>query len=256
MIPAQIQRTHIISAIEYVKRNGCPKKNKSTKHDLLYEGERYPPKYIVSIAHRFIDGVDWDLSGFSGGSETNGFLEKRQFVITAKIEPPEESYSGRGEIWSKQEVKEAVESYTRMLKQELRGQKYVKLNYIDELRKKLHRRTKGAIEFKYENISAVLSELGLKFIDGYKPASNYQRALKAEVIRYLSDYQELKSILAPDADRAPLRVPTVDDTGSVFVEVPAKRPTKDSTSQGMGGRVRTNIDYGKRCHAPTKDTSS
>jgi len=47
-------------------------------------------------------------------------------------------------------------------------------------------RSKGSIERKHQNISAVLRELGLPWIFGYKPLANYQNALIAGIGRYLS----------------------------------------------------------------------
>ena len=46
-------------------------------------------------------------------------------------------------------------------------------------------RTDGSIEFKRENISAVLGELGFPWIKGYKPAANYQDALFEAIERFL-----------------------------------------------------------------------
>lgn len=34
-------------------------------------------------------------------------------------------------------------------------------------------RSRGSIEYKHQNISAVMAEFGLPFIRGYKPAKNY-----------------------------------------------------------------------------------
>jgi 5-methylcytosine-specific restriction protein A len=49
----------------------------------------------------------------------------------------------------------------------------------------LSNRSKGAIELKYQNISAILHEEGLGFIEGYKPRGNYQRALREHVLSYV-----------------------------------------------------------------------
>ena len=52
----------------------------------------------------------------------------------------------------------------------------------------LDRRTKGSIERKHQNISAVLHEVGCPFIGGYKPLGNYQALLKEVVVRVLCEY--------------------------------------------------------------------
>ena len=47
-------------------------------------------------------------------------------------------------------------------------------------------RSDGSIEFKHQNISAVLTELGLPRIEGYRPAWNYQGAIFEAIDGYLS----------------------------------------------------------------------
>lgn len=72
-----------------------------------------------------------------------------------------------------------------MLNAELTGQPYVKVRHSSAMMRKINR-THRSVEFKYQNISAVLAELGLPWITGYKPKENYQNALFSAVDRYLS----------------------------------------------------------------------
>ena len=74
------------------------------------------------------------------------------------------------------EIEAIVADYIDMLEAELRGESYVKSHHNKELRKHIGR-SKGSIEYKHQNISAVLEVLGLPYIRGYRPAKNYQRAL-------------------------------------------------------------------------------
>jgi len=67
---------------------------------------------------------------------------------------------------------------------ELRGEKFVKSQRNAALREHIDR-SPGSIEFKHQNISAVLRELGEPWIVGYKPAVNFQRALLDGIERYL-----------------------------------------------------------------------
>ena len=83
----------------------------------------------------------------------------------------------RPEPWSGEEVIATVETYKKMLIAELCGQHYVKTEHNRELAKKLHRRSRASIEFKHQNISAVLRDADCPYINGYKPMSNYQPAL-------------------------------------------------------------------------------
>lgn len=79
--------------------------------------------------------------------------------------------------WSDSEVRATVQDYFQMLRLELLGQKYNKTAHRDALLKKLNGRSGGAVERKHQNISAVLLELGVMPIKGYKPLSNYQSRL-------------------------------------------------------------------------------
>ena len=83
--------------------------------------------------------------------------------------------------WSAEEVAATVADYFAMLEAELRGSKYNKAEHNRSLQMLLNDRSQQAIEFKHANISAVLIELGLPYINGYKPRSNYQELLKEEI---------------------------------------------------------------------------
>lgn len=86
----------------------------------------------------------------------------------------------RGTDWTDHEIEETVASYVAMLRMELDGVQYSKTAARRDLKKKISR-TDGAIEFKHQNISAVLESLGRVRIRGYKPARNYQHALLVAV---------------------------------------------------------------------------
>ena len=78
--------------------------------------------------------------------------------------------------WSAQEIEAIVADYFDMLESELAGGAVVKAEHNRALQNVIDRK-RGAIEYKHQNISAVLAALGLPYIQGYKPAVNYQHAL-------------------------------------------------------------------------------
>ncbi len=47
-------------------------------------------------------------------------------------------------------------------------------------------RSERAIEMKFQNISAVLDEINVPYIDSYKPLSNYQSTLRLKVLEKIS----------------------------------------------------------------------
>jgi hypothetical protein len=90
-----------------------------------------------------------------------------------------------GSDWTDSEVDLIVADYFDMLGQELAGSPYNKAEHNRALQQ-LTRRSHGSIEFKHQNISAVLVRLGLPWIKGYKPLANFQNALIDGIGRYLA----------------------------------------------------------------------
>ncbi|VVO94750.1 hypothetical protein PS900_02521 [Pseudomonas fluorescens] len=75
--------------------------------------------------------------------------------------------------WSEVEIQAAVDAYLSMLSREQNGQAINKAHENRVLREgALAGRTKGSVEFRMQNISTVLVELGRDRIEGYKPAKN------------------------------------------------------------------------------------
>ena len=87
--------------------------------------------------------------------------------------------------WTDEELDLIVADYFAMLNDEATGKPYSKAGHNRLLQHDIDR-TKGSIEFKHQNISAVLLELGLPTIVGYLPAANYQKAIIPAIDRYLS----------------------------------------------------------------------
>lgn len=84
--------------------------------------------------------------------------------------------------WTDDENEAVVAEYFHMLDAELAGDEYVKRE-INERVQTATGRSHGSVEYKFQNVSAVLDEAGLPWVSGYMPASNYQAALKPVVLR-------------------------------------------------------------------------
>lgn len=85
-IPNNIKSEHIVQAIHKIEKEGIPAQAHSSSYDLLYEGERYPPKLVLSYANIFANGVILNRNEFEGGLNTPCFkiLEKNGFLIVTK----------------------------------------------------------------------------------------------------------------------------------------------------------------------------
>lgn len=87
MIPKNIGKKHVIRAIEEIKRVGFPKNRVSKRYLLKHDSRDYPPKYVVSLANKYINGTMLEPSKFEGGSQTNAFLKRLGFEIVGTSAP-------------------------------------------------------------------------------------------------------------------------------------------------------------------------
>src|SRR6202795_3443351 len=90
-----------------------------------------------------------------------------------------------GTNWQDDELDAIIADYFAMLAADLSGQPYVKSRHSAALMVQIGR-THRSVEFKHQNISAVLDELGMPWIPGYKPKRNYQNAIFDAIDRYLT----------------------------------------------------------------------
>ena len=125
-----------------------------------------------------------------------------------------------GQPWSDDELDAIVSDYFSMLKAELSQQPYIKSHHSAVLMKQIGR-THRSVEFKHQNISAVLEELGLPWIVGYKPKRNYQASIFGAIDRYLSSNDEIAY------EQLPPKVLAVSDDAGFFVNAPELRPPTD-----------------------------
>ena len=126
--------------------------------------------------------------------------------------------------WSAEEVRFAIEDYFSMLREELQGADYNKTGHRKQLLPHLQGRNDGSVERKHQNISAVLIELGLPYIDGYKPLANYQRLLKQSIVEHIESHQDILRELSAMADLTAPEPPPLLDIGSTVVEPPEYLP--------------------------------
>lgn len=151
------------------------------------------------------------------------------------------------ESWSRLEVEAAVADYFDMLRKELVGVAYNKRGHARALAARLNGRSISSIEFKRENLSAVLIELGCPSIRGYKPLPNYQGLLRDVVLDWIERDASLRaaveSAVAADVARA-----TVPDLLDRLEEPPELEERAQPTLARDGARapVLRRIDYLER----------
>lgn len=144
-------------------------------------GRLYDSKAIVGAAYGYAFPDDGPLRAedFSGGESTvERILVSLGFEVVRV-----------GQDWTAEEVELAVADYFEMLRLESSGNPYMKSDHNENLCLKLRTRSKSSIELKHQNISAVLDEMGLPYISGYKPRYNFQDLLRQTVARFVQQNQ-------------------------------------------------------------------
>jgi 5-methylcytosine-specific restriction protein A len=200
-IPDGITRDDVLNAIEEFKSSVREHRfRNSTKYDLLSDGSRFPPKAILGIAARRVTGNVLTPDDFGGGEDTKCFRVLRELGF--EIVPKLDAASLETSEWSDNELDAAVTAYLDMLSMELASNAYNKT----EIRRfalagALSGRSEPSFEYRMANISAVLSGMGRRWIEGYKPAKNVGTNVQRRIIESLRRLDALTpQDLEPDAD--------------------------------------------------------
>jgi hypothetical protein len=81
-IPENINREHIIQAIQEIHREGIPPRQQPRQWAVLYEGEIYPCKLLISWANIFANGEVLDINPNNFNTYmARDYLEKKGFNI-------------------------------------------------------------------------------------------------------------------------------------------------------------------------------
>ena len=129
-----------------------------------------------------------------------------------------------------------------MLRAELAGEPYSKADHNRALQPLLDGRSRSSVEFKHQNISAVLADMNQPYIAGYKPARNYQKAVLPEAVDdYLIRHPDMLEALAESPVLNPKSPPTISERPAIeFFEPPPERiiVPQATISPGSQGRAR------------------
>ncbi|WP_413458484.1 DUF3883 domain-containing protein [Herbaspirillum huttiense] len=142
-----------------------------------HSGKLYDAAAVVGVAYgvAFPDTGPLRSETFSdGGVSAEAILRELDFEVV-RI----------GQDWTAEEVEATVRDYFNMLRAEAFGLPYNKAEHNEHLRRQLTTRSKSSIELKHQNISAVLDQLGLPYIRGYKPRTNLQELLRRTVFTFI-----------------------------------------------------------------------
>lgn len=97
--------------------------------------------------------------------------------------------------WTDTELTAAVDAYLEMLRSEENSQPYNKAEINRCLREPgaaLEGRTKASVEYRMQNISAVLRGEKMPIVKGYAPAANVGDHIRTRVLRILKERRKIK----------------------------------------------------------------
>lgn len=245
-IPAGLTREHVLQALADLDAGIDHPFGSPTGYELIHDDKPYAPKAVVGLACRYSIGRMLLPEEFSGGEapgQANFVLRKLGFTVVKKDDVQQEPQTGKD--WTEQEVRLIVADYFDMLEAELQGEPYKKSEHRKSLAPQLAGRSEGSIEFKHQNVSSVLVELGLPYIEGYKPRGNYQNLLASEVEAFLDQRPGFLQQLAASPVLDPMQPksvvnPNLDD---VIEEPPEKIFAPSAIAKPWVTRKARRIDF-------------
>lgn len=196
-------------------------------------GKLYDSKAIVGAAYGYAFPDDGPLRAedFSGGEATvERVLSDLGFEVIRV-----------GQDWTQAEVEATVRAYFEMLRLESLGLVYNKSERNEQLRSELPARSKSSVELKFQNISAVLDQLALPYVRGYKPRANLQALLRQTVLQFVESHRDSLTNVMENFDER--TTPGEQQFRGVLVERP-----KIESIQVAAKRVRLprKLDYAAR----------
>jgi hypothetical protein len=154
----------------------------------------------------------------------------------------EQEQGQTGLPWTRFEVEAAVSSYFQMLRLELLGQQFNKAQRNRDLQAIIPARNRSSIEQKHRNISAVLVEMGVMPLSGYKPLYNYQGVL-VEVVADALAQDRMLDVAAIQRVETPAEQPPLSTLDGFVVEVPVLPRLTVAERKKWSERVPVKRDY-------------
>ncbi|MBX9450198.1 MAG: DUF3578 domain-containing protein [Taibaiella sp.] len=86
-VPLNITRADILKAVQEIDLSAIPPRRFYTKYYLVLDGDKYPPKYVLGIAHKYASGKELDDDVLTA-QQAGTFLKKMGFRIEKRKEVP------------------------------------------------------------------------------------------------------------------------------------------------------------------------
>jgi hypothetical protein len=150
------------------------------------------------------------------------------FKVVQNDEPPPDA-PRPGERWADFEFRVAIREYLPLLEAELDGLPAEKAAAWRRVMAGAPARSKGSVEYRFQNISHVLAGLGYPWVRGYPPASNTGHDLPPIVVDELARRPELEARLKAMKD---------DPTTGTTTGSPAEESSTSTAGTFSGGSAQ------------------
>jgi len=238
-VQAALDEFVVLSRSTFLQRYGYGKSRDFLVRDPR-SGSLCDSKAIVGVAygHQFPERGPLHPADFSGG----------EMSVVPKLQSLGFEVIRIGEDWTSEEVDAAVASYFEMLRLDASGEKYKKIDFNADLRMKLCGRSKGSVELKHQNISAVLQSMDLPYIPGYKPRGNSQLLLRKAVQSFvLAHAESLGQIIDKLADLKPSAEKT-------YKAIPIEPPPIETVTQLAATNAKLRLP--RKCDFAARDEAN
>jgi len=198
---------------------------------LLHKGRKYDSKAIAGVAHKYQFPVEGPLphTAFSGGNNPHAAATKLASLGFKIV-----GLSRNSSDWTLDECQKTAKAYFQCLHNRLRGTKVNKAATYRKVSKQIRRAVK-AVEYKFQNIDAILMEECLPRL-GTSVAKNYQKLLRSIVRDFLHQNPHL-------LETPPQQSPEVRPVSKIFVPPPR---TKVKAKRKTGTRKPPKMDFASR----------
>jgi len=166
------------------------------------------------------------------------------------------------EIWTRKEIDIAVNHYFRKYVKEYHGEKMNETNYWKNLFILLPQKDRIEIETKYQNISGILTDQGLKRIEKYKPKKEYLKlstgslslTLVDSVLNFINKNQNIKYTLSNKQNEGKDNPITIDFEVRGFCISPISRHKLQSLKK-LSEKEGFLFNPKQKCSRPTVNNS-
>lgn len=164
---------------------------------------------------------------------------KRSDWLTQNHEKP------KSNTWTEEELKASVEAYFDMRSKRSSGEKFSKKGYYRDLAARFDR-TEKAFEYRMQNISHVLSQMGLSWLPGLRPAKNVGKNVTTQIERIVCQILEIESSgeveFQADVDKSLGQALKAPPEGNKRVEKRSASVTQHNRSAAVAAWVLNNAN--------------